>query len=142
MKSISFSSIISVIGTTLCSLLGGWDTPLQFLVVFMILDYLTGLAAAIKQKRVNSEVMYWGGIRKSAILVVIVIATMFDELAATGAPVFRTLAIYFYISREGISIMENLGKIGVPLPAFIRQLLIQLKDKTGGEDKEVGSDGK
>ena len=134
MKEYTFSAIIATIGTTTTALLGGWDTLLQFLVVFMILDYLTGLLAAAKRKKVNSEVMYWGGIRKSAILVVIAIATMFDSMMATDAPVFRTMAIYFYLSREGISITENLGKLGVPLPVFIRQLLEQIRDKGGPKD--------
>jgi toxin secretion/phage lysis holin len=141
MKAITFSSIFSILGTSVSALLGGWDSLLQFLIVFMILDYLTGLAAAIRKRRVNSEVMYWGGIRKSAILVVIGIATMFDNLAAQDVPVFRTLAIYFYLSREGISVIENLGQLGVPLPAFISGFLQQLKEKggpadDGGEDKD------
>lgn len=134
MKTLSFSAIVSVIGTTISSVLGGWDMLIQFLIIFMVMDYLTGLAAAIKQKKVNSEVMYWGGIRKSAILVVIIIAVMFDTLVGGEAPVFRTLAIYFYLSREGISIIENLGHLGVPLPSFIRTFLEQLKDKGGPED--------
>ena len=134
MKTWTFCSMVSVFGTGVSAFLGGWDMLIQFLVVFMVLDYVTGLAAAIKQKRVNSEVMYWGGIRKSAILVVIAIATMFDGLTGTGAPVFRTLALYFYISREGISVLENLGKMGIPLPGAIRPFLEQLKEKGGDED--------
>jgi toxin secretion/phage lysis holin len=111
---------------------------LKFLIVFMVLDYLTGLAKAIRHKNVNSEVMYWGGIRKSAILVVIALATMFDSLAAQDVPVFRTLALYFYLSREGISVIENLGQLGVPLPSFLRLFLVQLKEKGGKEYKKGG----
>lgn len=107
---------------------------IQFLIVFMALDYITGLGAAIRKKMVNSEVMYWGGIRKAAILIVIMIAVVFDTMVGGEAPVFRTLAIYFYMSREGISIIENLGHLGVPLPSFLRTFLEQLKDKGGPED--------
>lgn len=138
MKTFSLSAIISVIGTTISSLLGGWDTAIQFLIVFMILDYATGIMQAIKTKTVNSDVMYWSAFRKAAILIVIMIAQGFDTLAAADAPIFRTLAIYFYISREGISVIENLGVIGVPLPAFIRQVLEQLKEKAGDEEPKAG----
>lgn len=130
----SFCAIVAVLGTTLSALFGGWDMLIQFLIVFMVIDYLTGLLAAWKDNKVNSEVMYWGGIRKSAVLLVIIIAVMFDSLVSSDAPVFRTLALYFYISREGLSIIENVGKLGVPLPHFIRSVLEQLKEKGGPED--------
>jgi toxin secretion/phage lysis holin len=136
MKSFSFSALVALAGTSISTILGGWDMLLQFLIVFMILDYLTGLAAAIRHKRVNSEVMYWGGIRKSAILVVIALATMFDSIAAQDVPVFRTMALYFYISREGVSVLENLGHLGVPLPSFLSKFLEQLRDRGGDSDEQ------
>jgi toxin secretion/phage lysis holin len=82
--------------------------------------------------------MYWGGFRKAAILVVIALATMFDSLASQDVPVFRTMAIYFYLSREGVSVVENLGQLGVPLPSFIKGFLEQLREKGGGQDDGGG----
>lgn len=134
MKSFSFNAIFSVTGTTISALLGGWDILIQLLLTFMVIDYVTGVLSAIRNNKLNSEVMYWGGIRKAAVLLVIIIAVMFDALVSADAPVFRTLAMYFYISREGISVLENLGKMGVPLPAFIRKFLEQLKEKGGEQD--------
>lgn len=130
---------VAAAGTFLSHLLGGWDMSLQFLIYLMIADYTTGIVSAIKNKNLNSEVMYWGGIRKSATLVVIMIAVMLDNLMGNTEPIFRTMAIWYYISREGLSTTENLGKIGVPLPEFIKSTLEQIatdkQNKNQGEDK-------
>lgn len=126
-KEFCFSTLIATVGTILCSILGGWDVTLKVLVVLMVIDYVTGFLGAIKNKQVNSEVMFWGGIRKGLILAVIIIAVLLDEMVVNSVPILRTLAIYFYVTREGISVTENLGILGVPLPASIRRVLIQLQ---------------
>jgi toxin secretion/phage lysis holin len=84
----------------------------------------------------DSEVMFWGGIRKSVILMVLALSVLLDGLVGNAAPVFRTLAIYFYVSREGLSVVENLGVIGVPLPGFISKVLKQLEDKSKEEEEK------
>nr|WP_324254003.1 phage holin family protein [Paenibacillus sp. 1001270B_150601_E10] len=71
-------------------------------------DYVTGLLGAIMTKTVNSEVCSGGGVRKGVIFVVIALAVMLGQYAGDLSPVFRTLAMYFYIGREGLSIVENL----------------------------------
>ena len=108
---------------------------LQALLVFMALDYVTGFLAAVKQKRVNSEVMYWGGIRKGVVIVVVVIAASCDTLLGLDPPILRALAIWFYIGREGISIFENIGKLGVPLPYHVIRVFEQIKQRGGEEHK-------
>lgn len=108
---------------------------IQALLVFMALDYITGFLAAIKQKRVNSEVMYWGGIRKGVVIVVVVIASSCDTLLGLDPPILRALAIWFYIGREGISIFENVGKLGVPLPHNVVRVFEQIKQRGGEEHK-------
>lgn len=115
-------------GTIVSAWLGGWDVALQALVAFMVVDYLTGVLAAVKQRRLNSEVMFWGGLRKGIILLVVAMAVILDRLVGNEDPIFRTLAIYFYVAREGLSILENLGLLGVPLPDFLRRVLEQLND--------------
>ena len=129
MREFSFNSFIAVIGTTTTACLGGFDASLKVLIAFLVLDYITGFLGAVRDHSVNSEVMYWGGIRKGIILAVIIIAVLLDEMLGNADPIFRTLAIYFYISREGISVTENLGELGVPLPPFIAKVLSQLNDK-------------
>jgi len=125
-ENIIFSSI-AVVGTVVSSFLGGWDVALKVLVVFIVADYVTGVLAALKRRQLNSEVMFWGGIRKGALMLVIAIAVLLDELIGNQAPVFRMLALYFYIAREGLSVIENLGLLGVWVPDAIKQILEQLQ---------------
>lgn len=132
-KELSFSTLISIVGTFVSYYLGGWDAALQTLVWCMVLDYMFGLLGAIKNKKVNSEIMFWGGIRKAAILLVVSLAVMVDDLVGNSAPIFRTMAVYFYVGREGWSIAENLGILGVPLPPGLRKVLVQLQEKGEGK---------
>lgn len=120
---------MAVVGSAVSAFLGGWDITLKLLVYAMIADYATGLLGAIKHKKVDSEVMFWGGVRKSVILLVVGLAVMLDQLMGNDSPVFRTLALYFYIGREGISILENFGHIGVAYPAFFKQIMEQLNER-------------
>jgi toxin secretion/phage lysis holin len=99
----------------------------------MTIDYATGFLGAVKLKRVNSEVMWWGGIRKGAILAVIAMAVLLDEMVGNADPILRTLAIYFYAAREGVSVTENLGVLGVYLPPGIKKVLEQLQEKGEGK---------
>jgi toxin secretion/phage lysis holin len=129
-KEAAWGGGIAVLGT-LGALLGGWDKPLQLLLVLMVADYLTGILGAAKTKTVNSEIMYWGGIRKVTVLFVVGLAALVDDWVQPGAPVFRTAAIFFYVGREGLSVVENLGTLGVPLPGKLREWLEQLNEKEG-----------
>ena len=128
-REFSFSTIMAAVGTVASACLGGWDRGLQALVYCMILDYVFGLLGAIKNKQVDSEVMFWGGVRKGAILAVLSIAVMLDGLIGNSEPIFRTMAVYFYVGREGWSIAENLGILGVPLPGALKKILSQLQEK-------------
>ncbi|WP_083659857.1 MULTISPECIES: phage holin family protein [Paenibacillus] len=125
--------VVAVLGL-LATLLGGWDKPLQILVVLMVADYITGILGAVKTKAVNSEVMFWGGIRKITILFVVGLAVLIDGWVGGDSAVFRTLAVYFYAGREGLSVMENLGILGVYIPPKIKEFLEQLNEK--GEAKQ------
>lgn len=132
MKENIFAALVSGATTIITVALGGWDAALRILVVLMVADYLTGVLAAFRRKQVNSEAMFWGGIRKAVVLGVIAIAILLDDLVGNTAPVFRLLALYFYIAREGLSVVENLGLIGVKLPGFIKDVLEQLQQKSEG----------
>ena len=128
-KEFSLNTFIAAVGTIISACLGGWDAALRVLIGLMIVDYATGFLGAVKDHKVNSEVMYWGGLRKAGILVVLGIAVQLDQMVGNSAPILRTLAIYFYVSREGISVTENLGILGVPLPPGISRVLTQLQEK-------------
>ncbi|WP_238236796.1 phage holin family protein [Exiguobacterium acetylicum] len=116
-----------MLGTVVTALFGGWDAALKILVFLMIVDYVTGFLAAYKYKRVNSDVMFWGGIRKGVVFIVVIIAVLLDELINGGLPIVRTLALYYYIAREGLSVAENLGLLNVPMPQQMIDALTQLQ---------------
>lgn len=128
-ENVAFGAV-SAIGTAATAWLGGWDVALKVLIVGMVFDYVTGVLAAAKRRQVNSEVMFWGGVRKAAVMLVIILAVLLDELLGNSAPIFRTLALYFYIGREGLSIVENLGLLNVPLPKFFTVVLEQIERKS------------
>lgn len=99
----------------------------------MAIDIITGVMKAIVTKKVNSKIGYKGFIRKTGIMLVIIIANLLDML--TGSEfLFRSMAVLFYIGLESLSIIENLGHIGVPLPEQIKKYLTQLSNE-GNDDK-------
>ncbi len=125
----SFSLFVAVCGVTISDWLGGWDEASKILITFMILDYSTGVLKAIRAKSVTSEVMFWGGIKKLSMLVVVMVAVLLDHFMGNQTPLFRTAAIYYYVGMEGLSLVENLGALGVPLPSFLVSILSQVKEK-------------
>ncbi|WP_081666936.1 phage holin family protein [Paenibacillus pinihumi] len=132
-KETAIGGAVAAIGTFLAASLGGWDTALKILAYCMAIDYITGFLGAVKTKTLNSEVMYWGGIRKGVVLSMVGLAVLFDQLVGNEAPVLRMVVLYFYIGREGLSIIENLGVLNVLVPQAMKDRLQQLNGK--GEQK-------
>ena len=131
-----FNSVVAVIATFFTYLFGGWDVALSILITFMILDYITGVIWAYIQKNLNSEVGFKGLVKKCTILIVLIVGSMLDRLLNSGEWVFRTLVAYFYIANEGISLLENISNLGVPIPAKIKDALEQLNNKEESEKQE------
>ncbi len=121
-----FNALVAVVATFFTYVFGSWDLALQVLIVFMILDYGTGVLYAFLNNQLNSEVGFKGLVKKMMILVVLIIGVMVDRILGTGNWVFRTLVAYFYIANEGISLLENVGNIGIPIPNKLRNALEQL----------------
>ena len=117
----------AAVGTTFCTLLGGWDMWLQALVYFVIADYVTGLLAAFCLKQLSSEVGARGIAKKVFIFCLVGIAYKIDTLA--GTELIRVAVCAFYVGIEGISILENAGKIGIPLPDVLMKALVQMRGK-------------
>jgi toxin secretion/phage lysis holin len=117
---------VGLIGTYL---FGGWDTCIITIAIFMGLDYTTGFVVGFINKRLSSSVGFRGILKKSTILIVIIVATLLDRLLNDGVWVFRTLTCYFFIANEGISILENVGRMGGYVPTKLLDALEQLKDK-------------
>lgn len=131
-----FKTIIASVGTGFTWLFGAWDLALEVLVLFMILDYTTGLLRGYVNKELSSDIGLKGIARKAVIFIVLIVAVALDRLLNTGNWLFRTLVCYFYIANEGLSLLENCGSLGLPIPAKILEALAQLKD---GEKKGIKS---
>lgn len=129
------SATLAVIGTFITSALGGWDIMVQTLLWFMVADFAIGFIAAMKLKKVDSQVMLWGGVNKVLVFVIVALATRLDILLALQNPYIRTAVIWFYIGREGLSLVENYGKIGLPLPIFIKTMLKQIAEQADKGEK-------
>lgn len=109
-------------------LIGGWDMALKALLVFVTIDYITGLIAAGVEKRLNSRVGLAGIGRKVGIFCVVAVAHMTDQVLG-GGDVFRDATVTFYLVNEALSILENAGKAGIPLPDGMLEAVSALKDK-------------
>ena len=119
---------ITAISSTILYLLGGWDIALKCLIVVIIIDYLTGVLSAIYNKKLNSIIGTKGIIKKVGYLCIVALSTIIDIITGqTG--VIRTLVIYFFVANEGISIIENIAEMGVPMPKRLIDVLEQLKKK-------------
>lgn len=122
----------STVLTTVVYYLGGLDAALKTLLVLMVLDYITGLCKAIANKEINSIIGAKGIIKKVGYLIIVAVSVLLDEVVGnTGA--IRNIVIYFFVANEGISILENWGAIGLPLPKKITEVLEQIKNENGGD---------
>ncbi|WP_288970578.1 holin family protein [uncultured Ruminococcus sp.] len=117
------------IGGWLGYFLGGCDGLLIALLLFVITDYITGVMCAIADKKLSSAVGFKGICRKVLIFLLVGIANILDmQVIGTGS-VLRTAVIFFYISNEGVSLLENAGHLGLPIPVKIKSVLEQLHDR-------------
>ena len=127
--------IFTAVGGWLGYFLGGCDGLLIALVVFVTVDYITGVMCAIADKKLSSEVGFKGICRKVLIFLLVGIANILDvQVIGTGS-VLRTAVIFFYISNEGVSLTENAAHLGLPIPEKLKTVLEQLHDReTDGKD--------
>ena len=126
---------VAAIGGWLGYFLGGMDGLMIALIIFMALDYITGLTCAVIDKKLSSAVGFKGICRKVLIFVLVGIGNLVDVYVLGQEGVLRTAVIFFYLSNEGISFLENAGRLGLPIPAKLKDVLEQLHDK-GGSDNE------
>lgn len=112
------------IGSQLC---GGYDQLLHAMVVFIAVDYFTGVIRAAYEKRLNREIGAWGIVRKVALFGVVAVSNEIDMLLGMGH-ILRTATIAFFLSNEGISLLRNIAALGVPIPPKLLQTLKDIKD--------------
>lgn len=126
--------IFAAIGGCLGYFLGGCDGLLIALVVFVAVDYVTGVMCAISDKKLSSEVGFKGICRKVLIFLLVGIANILDvQVIGTGS-VLRTAIIFFYLSNEGVSLLENAAHLGLPVPEKMKEILEQLHDRAETEN--------
>lgn len=121
-----FSVAIGILGGGFAYLLGGWDVLLWTLTAFIVLDYITGLIRAAKMKELSSEIGFWGLVRKIMIFVLVIVANLLQQLINESIPL-REIVIMFFISNEGISLLEN-ASIFIDVPNRLKDVLLQLRD--------------
>lgn len=124
---------LSAVGGALGWFFGGMDGLIYALLVFVIADYITGVMCAITDKNLSSEVGFKGICKKVLIFVMVGIGHIMDTYLIGNGEVLRTAVIFFYCSNEGVSMLENAGHLGLPIPAKLKDILEQLHDRT--EDK-------
>ena len=128
--------VFTAVGGWLGYFLGGCDGLLIALVVFVAVDYLTGVICAISDKKLSSEVGFKGICRKVLIFLLVGIANILDvQVIGTGS-VLRTAVIFFYLSNEGVSLLENAAHLGLPVPEKMKDILAQLHDRAENTESE------
>ena len=127
--------IFTAIGGWLGWFLGGCDGLLYALIAFVAIDYITGVMCAVIGHRLSSEVGFKGIFKKVLIFLLVGIANILDvQVIGTGC-VLRTAVIFFYISNEGVSLLENAAYLGLPVPEKIKTILEQLHSRSESEDE-------
>ena len=119
---------ISVILTTIIYLLGGLDIALKSLFIVIIIDYITGILSAIYNKKLNSKIGYKGIVKKISYLFIVALSVIIDNILGQDGTI-RTLVIYFLVANDGLSILENVSEMNIPLPEKLVETLEQLKKK-------------
>ena len=123
--------IAACIGGVICGALGGWDVVLKILATVIVLDYVSGLLAAFVEKKLNSEVGFRGVAKK--VLIFIVVALAYNIDVVIGTTFVKHLVTSFYIGIEGLSVLKNAGRAGIPLPGVLFDALDEIRKKSEGK---------
>ena len=134
-------AVFTMVGGWLGYFLGGCDGLLFALVVFVVMDYVTGVMCAAADQKLSSEVGFKGICRKVLIFMMVGIANVLDVLIIGSGSVLRTAVIFFYLSNEGLSLLENAGHLGLPIPEKLKAVLEQLHRQSEETDEDQGKDG-
>ena len=126
-------AILATIGGYIAWFLGGFDGVLIALCVFALVDYLTGVIAAITEKKLCSKIGFQGVAKKVLMFFMVGIAAVLDAYVLGGQSPVREVVIVFYIANEGISIIENSARLGLPVPKKLIEVLEQLKSEGDGD---------
>ena len=127
----------TAVGGFLGWFLGGVDGFLYALIAFTVIDYITGVMCAVTDKNLSSSVGFKGICRKVLIFTLVGIGNIVDVYVLDQGGVLRTAVIFFYLSNEGVSILENSAHLGLPIPEKLKDVLEQLHDREGKNDESA-----
>ena len=133
----SIQMVFTVVGGWLGWFLGGCDGLVYALVVFTVLDYITGLMCAVADQMLSSAVGFKGICRKVLIFALVGIGHILDAQVIGSGSVLRTAIVFFYLSNEGVSLLENAAHLGLPVPEKLKAVLEQLHDRAEKTDDQV-----
>ena len=135
----SIQLIFAAVGGWLGWFLGGCDGLLYALIAFCIIDYLSGVACAISDHNLSSQIGFKGIFKKVLIFLLVGIGHILDTQVIGSGSVLRTAVIFFYLSNEGVSLIENAAHLGLPIPEKLKVVLEQLHDRA--EKSDTGQEG-
>ena len=133
-------AVFAAVGGWIGYFLGGNDGLLYALLAFVVLDYITGFMCAVVDKKLSSTVGFKGICRKVLIFALVGIGHLLDTQVIGSGSVLRTAIIFFYISNEGLSLVENAAYLGLPIPTKLHKVLEQLHDRSEKEDEKDGEE--
>jgi len=129
-------TVCALLGAALTFSFGIWNESLTFLLILMAIDYMTGVAAALKEgSGLNSNIGFWGLFKKGLILIIMIITHRLDLLL--GADLIMGSAVFFYVANELLSIIENYGRLGLPLPERLKSIVAVLRNRAGEKGDET-----
>lgn len=121
--------VAALVGAIAGEFVGGFDGMIRALIVFVIADYVMGVMCAIREKNLSSHAGFQGILRKVGIFVLVGIANELDIFMPGSDHMLRTAVIFFYVANEGVSLLENASRLGLPVPDKLQKILTQIKDK-------------
>ena len=133
-------AVFAVLGGWVGFFLGGNDGLVYALIAFVVIDYLTGVMCAVSDKKLSSAVGFKGICRKVLIFLLVGIANLLDLYVIGTGSVLRTAVIFFYISNEGVSLLENAAHLGLPVPAQMKAVLEQLHERSNDTEETETED--
>ena len=121
--------VFTAVGGWIGAFIGGMDGLIIALAVFAVIDYVTGVVCAVMDKRLSSEAGFKGIARKAVMFLLVGVANSVDLWVIGSGAVMRTAVIFFYLSNEGVSLLENAAHMGLPIPKKLKEVLIQIHKK-------------
>lgn len=137
----SIQAVLTAVGAWFGAWLGGVDGLIFALIAFVITDYITGVMCAISDKKLSSEVGFKGICKKMLIFVLVGVGNIIDTRVIGTGSVLRTAVIFFYLSNEGVSLLENAAHLGLPIPKKLKAILQQLHDRAEDDEEEAEDNG-